>query len=68
MAPRRASSFRAGGATGAASFQDEDSLVELVHWYTDGTPNSRLDRASPKYDDAAKGSRLHGALSPASVR
>jgi len=40
-------------------------LVELVHWYTDGTPSSRLDRASPTVTmTLPEGSRLHAALSP----
>jgi pilus assembly protein CpaF len=46
-------------------FTDEASLVELVHWYTDGTPSSRLDRASPTVTmTLPEGSRLHAALSP----
>src|SRR5438309_2136094 len=28
-------------------FADEADLVDLVHWYTDGTASARLDRASP---------------------
>jgi Flp pilus assembly CpaF family ATPase len=27
-------------------FADESDLVDLVHWYTDGTASARLDRAS----------------------
>jgi len=46
-------------------FADEAGLVELVHWYTDGTPSSRLDRASPTVTmTLPEGSRLHAALSP----
>ncbi len=46
-------------------FSDEAALVELVHWYTDGTPSSRLDRASPTVTmTLPEGSRLHAALSP----
>jgi pilus assembly protein CpaF len=46
-------------------FADEAGLVELVHWYTDGTPSSRLDRASPMVTmTLPEGSRLHAALSP----
>jgi pilus assembly protein CpaF len=46
-------------------FDDEDALVELVHWYTDGTPSARLDRASPTVTmTLPEGSRLHAALSP----
>ena len=46
-------------------FADESGLVELVHWYTDGTPSSRLDRASPMVTiTLPEGSRLHAALSP----
>lgn len=46
-------------------FDNEDALVELVHWYTDGTPNARLDRASPTVTmTLPEGSRLHAALSP----
>ncbi len=46
-------------------FEDEDSLIELVHWYTDGTPTARLDRASPMVTmTLPEGSRLHAALSP----
>ena len=46
-------------------FQDEAALVELVHWYTDGTPSARLDRASPTVTmTLPEGSRLHAALSP----
>ncbi|HEX6488372.1 MAG TPA: ATPase, T2SS/T4P/T4SS family [Candidatus Dormibacteraeota bacterium] len=45
-------------------FADEDRLVELVHWYTDGS-GSRLDRASPMVTlTLPDGSRLHAALSP----
>ncbi len=46
-------------------FTDEAALVELVHWYTDGTPSARLDRASPTVTmTLPEGSRLHAALSP----
>jgi pilus assembly protein CpaF len=46
-------------------FADEAGLVDLVHWYTDGTPNARLDRASPTVTmTLPEGSRLHAALSP----
>jgi len=46
-------------------FADEGGLVELVHWYTDGTPTARLDRASPMVTmTLPEGSRLHAALSP----
>jgi len=46
-------------------FSDEAALVELVHWYTDGTPSARLDRASPTVTmTLPEGSRLHAALSP----
>jgi pilus assembly protein CpaF len=46
-------------------FDSEDALVELVHWYTDGTPSARLDRASPTVTmTLPEGSRLHAALSP----
>jgi len=46
-------------------FDDEAALVELVHWYTDGTPSARLDRASPTVTmTLPEGSRLHAALSP----
>ena len=46
-------------------FDNEDALVELVHWYTDGTPSARLDRASPTVTmTLPEGSRLHAALSP----
>ena len=46
-------------------FADEAALVELVHWYTDGTPGARLDRASPTVTmTLPEGSRLHAALSP----
>lgn len=46
-------------------FTDEDALIELVHWYTDGTPTARLDRASPMVTmTLPEGSRLHAALSP----
>ena len=41
--------FRAGRREAIPPpFGDEAALVELVHWYTDGTPTSRLDRASPR--------------------
>jgi pilus assembly protein CpaF len=46
-------------------FADESALIELVHWYTDGTPTARLDRASPTVTmTLPEGSRLHAALSP----
>jgi pilus assembly protein CpaF len=49
----------------APPFDDEDALIELVHWYTDGTPTARLDRASPMVTmTLPEGSRLHAALSP----
>lgn len=46
-------------------FGDEGSLVDLVHWYTDGAAAARLDRASPLVTlTLPEGSRLHAALSP----
>jgi pilus assembly protein CpaF len=46
-------------------FSDEAALVDLVHWYTDGTPSGRLDRASPMVTmTLPEGSRLHAVLSP----
>ena len=46
-------------------FDDEAALVDLVHWYTDGTPSARLDRASPTVTmTLPEGSRLHAVLSP----
>jgi pilus assembly protein CpaF len=46
-------------------FADEAALIELVHWYTDGTSSARLDRASPTVTmTLPEGSRLHAALSP----
>jgi pilus assembly protein CpaF len=46
-------------------FSDEAALVDLVHWYTDGTPSARLDRASPTVTmTLPEGSRLHAVLSP----
>jgi pilus assembly protein CpaF len=46
-------------------FSDESALVDLVHWYTDGTASARLDRASPTVTmTLPEGSRLHAALSP----
>ena len=49
----------------APPFADEASLIELVHWYTDGTPTARLDRASPTVTmTLPEGSRLHAVLSP----
>lgn len=49
----------------AAPFEDESELIELVHWYTDGSPSARLDRASPTVTlTLPEGSRLHAALSP----
>jgi pilus assembly protein CpaF len=58
--------FRAGRRQSVASpFDDEDALIELVHWYTDGTPSARLDRASPTVTmTLPEGSRLHAVLSP----
>jgi pilus assembly protein CpaF len=46
-------------------YESEDALIELVHWYTDGTPSARLDRASPTVTmTLPEGSRLHAVLSP----
>jgi pilus assembly protein CpaF len=46
-------------------FTDEAALIELVHWYTDGTLSARLDRSSPTVTmTLPEGSRLHAALSP----
>jgi pilus assembly protein CpaF len=46
-------------------FAHEAGLIELVHWYTDGTPSARLDRSSPTVTmTLPEGSRLHAALSP----
>ncbi len=58
--------FRGGERLAIAPpFDDEAALIELVHWYTDGTPSSRLDRASPTVTmTLPEGSRLHAALSP----
>jgi len=58
--------FRAGRRQSIAPpFDDEDALIELVQWYTDGTPSSRLDRASPTVTmTLPEGSRLHAVLSP----
>src|SRR5260370_1367699 len=58
--------FRAGRRHAVAPpFDDEDALIELVHWYTDGTPTARLDRASPTVTmTLPEGSRLHAVLSP----
>ena len=58
--------FRAGRRESIpAPFEDEASLIELVQWYTDGTPAARLDRASPTVTmTLPEGSRLHAALSP----
>ena len=58
--------FRAGKRLALASpFKDEAALVELVHWYTDGTTTARLDRASPMVTmTLPDGSRLHAVLSP----
>jgi pilus assembly protein CpaF len=58
--------FRAGRRQAIPPpFDDEDALIELVHWYTDGTPSARLDRASPTVTmTLPEGSRLHAALSP----
>jgi pilus assembly protein CpaF len=48
----------------APPFTDEERLIELVHWYTDGS-GARLDRASPMVTlTLPDGSRLHAALSP----
>ena len=58
--------FRAGRRESIQPpFAEESALVELVHWYTDGTPSARLDRASPTVTmTLPEGSRLHAALSP----
>jgi pilus assembly protein CpaF len=58
--------FRSGRRQAVAPpFDNEDALIELVHWYTDGTPSARLDRASPTVTmTLPEGSRLHAALSP----
>jgi len=58
--------FRSGRRQSVAPpFDDEDALIELVHWYTDGTASARLDRASPTVTmTLPEGSRLHAALSP----
>jgi pilus assembly protein CpaF len=58
--------FRSGRRQAVAPpFDDEDALIELVHWYTDGTSSARLDRASPTVTmTLPEGSRLHAALSP----
>jgi pilus assembly protein CpaF len=49
----------------APPFADEAALVDLVHWYTDGSASARLDRASPTVTmTLPEGSRLHAALSP----
>jgi pilus assembly protein CpaF len=58
--------FRSGSRQAVPPpFDNEDALVELVHWYTDGTPSARLDRASPTVTmTLPEGSRLHAALSP----
>jgi pilus assembly protein CpaF len=58
--------FKAGRRQAIAPpFDNEDALIELVHWYTDGTPTARLDRASPTVTmTLPEGSRLHAALSP----
>src|SRR5260370_2122535 len=58
--------FRAGRRHAVAPpFDDEEALIELVHWYTDGTPTARLDRASPTVTmTLPEGSRLHAVLSP----
>jgi pilus assembly protein CpaF len=46
-------------------FADEEALVELIHWYTDGAESARLDRSSPMVTlTLPDGSRLHAALSP----
>jgi len=46
-------------------FDNEDALIDLVHWYTDGAGGARLDRASPMVTlTLPEGSRLHAALSP----
>ncbi|HEV2033884.1 MAG TPA: ATPase, T2SS/T4P/T4SS family [Candidatus Dormibacteraeota bacterium] len=58
--------FRAGRRHAVdPPFRDESALVDLVHWYTDGMPSARLDRASPTVTmTLPEGSRLHAALSP----
>ncbi|MGH7903259.1 MAG: CpaF family protein [Candidatus Dormibacteraceae bacterium] len=49
----------------APPFADDEGLVGLVHWYTDGSGSARLDRASPTVTlTLPDGSRLHAALSP----
>ncbi len=49
----------------APPFDNEDALIDLVHWYTDGAGGARLDRASPMVTlTLPEGSRLHAALSP----
>ena len=49
----------------APPFDNEDALIDLVHWYTDGGGGARLDRASPMVTlTLPEGSRLHAALSP----
>ena len=46
-------------------FDNEEALIDLVHWYTDGAGGARLDRASPMVTlTLPEGSRLHAALSP----
>ena len=46
-------------------FDNEDALIDLVHWYTDAAGGARLDRASPLVTlTLPEGSRLHAALSP----
>jgi pilus assembly protein CpaF len=46
-------------------FGSEQALVDLVHWYTDGSGTARLDRSSPTVTlTLPDGSRLHAALSP----
>ena len=46
-------------------FDNEEALIDLVHWYTDGAAGARLDRASPMVTlTLPEGSRLHAVLSP----
>jgi pilus assembly protein CpaF len=58
--------FRGGRRIAMPSpFANEQELIELVHWYTDGTSTARLDRASPMVTmTLPDGSRLHAVLSP----
>ena len=49
----------------APPFDNEEALIDLVHWYTDGAGGARLDRSSPMVTlTLPEGSRLHAALSP----